>query len=129
MLPVGAEVGFSSAGAGALGSAALLSLTPLEPAQVVGTDIAFGFIISLIGSGAHWFSHSSNTELLLQLIAGGVLGAIGGTLLSTHIPRRPLKFALWIWLMILGGQFLFNSYQAWAAPKSAAVQVHSARLK
>ena len=29
MLPVGAEVGFSSAGAGALGSAALLSLTPL----------------------------------------------------------------------------------------------------
>src|SRR5665213_1552210 len=35
MLPVGAEVGFSSAGAGALGSAALLSLTPLVPAQVV----------------------------------------------------------------------------------------------
>ena len=40
MFPVGAEVGFSSAGAGALGSAALLSLTTLEPAQVVGTDIA-----------------------------------------------------------------------------------------
>jgi hypothetical protein len=53
MLPVGAEVGFSSAGAGALGSAALLSLTPLVPAQVVGTDIAFGFAVSLIGSGAH----------------------------------------------------------------------------
>ncbi len=69
-LPVGAEVGFSSAGAGALGSAALLSLTPLEPAQVVGTDIAFGFLVSLIGSGAHWFSHASNPELLLQLIAG-----------------------------------------------------------
>src|SRR5271168_3337845 len=65
MLPVGAEVGFSSAGAGALGSAALLSLTPLLPAQVVGTDIAFGFVVSLIGSGAHWFSHSANTELLL----------------------------------------------------------------
>jgi uncharacterized protein len=75
-VPVGAEVGFSSAGAGALGSAALLSLTPLLPAQVVGTDIAFGFIISLIGSGAHWFSHTSNMELLLQLIAGGVAGAI-----------------------------------------------------
>jgi uncharacterized membrane protein YfcA len=53
MLPVGADVGFSSAGAGALGSTALLGLTPLLPAQVVGTDIAFGFIISLIGSGAH----------------------------------------------------------------------------
>jgi uncharacterized membrane protein YfcA len=130
MLPVGAEVGFSSAGAGALGSAALLSLTPLLPAQVVGTDIAFGFIVSLIGSGAHWFSHASNNELLLQLIAGGVVGAISGTLLSTHIPRRPLRFALWVWLLLLGGQFLFNSYQAWAVPrKDAVVQAHTAGLK
>jgi uncharacterized membrane protein YfcA len=130
MLPVGAEVGFSSAGAGALGSAALLSLTPLLPAQVVGTDIAFGFIVSLIGSGAHWFSHSSNNELLLQLIAGGVVGAIGGTLLSTHVPRRPLRFALWVWLLLLGGQFLFNSYQAWSAPpKDAVIQTHTAELK
>src|SRR5215472_11474736 len=113
MFPVGAEVGFSSAGAGALGSAALLSLTPIAPAQIVGTDIAFGFIVSLIGSGAHWFSPLSDVTLLEQLIAGGVLGAIGGTLLSTHIPRRPLRFALWIWLLVLGGQFLFNSYKVW----------------
>jgi uncharacterized membrane protein YfcA len=121
MLPVGAEVGFSSAGAGALGSAALLSLTPLEPAQVVGTDIAFGFLVSLLGSGAHWFSQASDTQLLMQLIAGGVIGAIGGTMLSSHVPRRPLRFVLWVWLLILGGQFLFNSYEAWAvAPRQTA---------
>jgi uncharacterized protein len=113
MFPVGAEVGFSSAGAGALGSAALLSLTPLTPAQVVGTDIAFGFVLSFLGSGAHWFSQVSNPELLLHLIAGGVVGAITGTLLTNTIPRRPLRFALWVWLLILGGQFLFNSYQVW----------------
>ncbi len=111
MLPVGAEVGFSSAGAGALGSAALLSLTKLAPAQVIGTDIAFGFIVSLIGSGAHWNVSEPGRTLLLQLIAGGVFGAIGGTLLSTRIPRRPLRLALWVWLLILGGQFLVNSYQ------------------
>jgi uncharacterized membrane protein YfcA len=117
MFPVGAEVGFSSAGAGALGSAALLSLTPLLPAQVVGTDIAFGFVVSLIGSGAHWFSHASNPELLLHLIAGGVVGAVAGTLLTNRIPRRPLRLALWIWLMVLGGQFLFNSFEVWAAAR------------
>lgn len=115
MFPIGAEVGFSSAGAGALGSAALLSLTNLSPAQIVGTDIAFGFLVSLIGSGAHWFSHAANPELLLQLIAGGVFGALAGTLLSNRIPRRPLRFALWVWLLILGGQFMFNSYHVWAA--------------
>jgi uncharacterized membrane protein YfcA len=119
MFPVGAEVGFSSAGAGALGSAALLGLTPLEPAQVVGTDIAFGLVVSLIGSGAHWFSGGAQSNLLWQLIAGGIVGAIGGAMLSTHIPRRPLRIALWVWLLILGGQFLVNSY------KSPAIQQKS----
>jgi uncharacterized membrane protein YfcA len=117
MFPVGAEVGFSSAGAGALGSAALLSLTPLAPAQIVGTDIVFGFLLSLIGSGAHWFSHATNPQLLMELIAGGIFGAISGPMLSTRIPRRPLRFALWIWLLILGGQFIFNSYHVWAATR------------
>src|SRR3984885_927360 len=119
MFPVGAEVGFSSAGAGALGSAALLSLTPLIPAQVVGTDIAFGFVVSLIGSGAHWFSQASNPELLIHLIIGGVFGAICGTFLSSRIPRRPLRFALLVWLLILGGQFLYNSYGVWKNPPAA----------
>ncbi len=129
MFPVGAEVGFSSAGAGALGSAALLSLTPLAPAQVVGTDIAFGFVVSLIGSGAHWFTPNGNSTLLLQLIAGGVGGAITGTMLSTHIPRRPLRFALWIWLLVLGGQFLFNSYKAWSIPECDSAHHLAARVK
>jgi len=124
MLPVGAEVGFSSAGAGALGSAALLGLTTLAPAQVVGTDIAFGFVVSLIGSGAHLFTPGAHSALLLQLIAGGVFGAVSGTLLSTHIPRRPLRIALWIWLLILGGQFLVNSYAARALPQKQNANQH-----
>ena len=115
MLPVGAEVGFSSAGAGALGSAALLSLTELEPAQVVGTDIAFGFLVSLIGSGAHWFTHAANPGLLIRLVAGGVFGAVAGILASARVPRRPLRIVLWVCLLLLGSQFLFNSYHAWAA--------------
>jgi hypothetical protein len=112
MFPVGAEVGFSSAGAGALGSAALLSLTTLEPARVVGTDIAFGLLISLVGSGFHLGSIAASGGLILHLVAGGTLGATGGALLSSHVPRRPLRVALWIWLLILGGQFLFTSYHA-----------------
>ncbi len=121
MFPVGAEVGFSSAGAGALGSAALLSLTPLEPAKVVGTDILFGFVVSFIGGAAHWLggtaniAQGANLDLLLKLLAGGVFGAGVGTLLSGRVPRRPLRFALWVWLLILGGDFLLNSYQVWAA--------------
>lgn len=126
MLPVGAEVGFSSAGAGALGSAALLGLTPLSPGQVVGTDIAFGFLMSLIGSGAHWSMHGSGSGLLLHLIAGGVFGALAGTLLGQSIPRRPLRYALWMWLLVLGAQFLIKSYKAWDQPPPRAT-VYAAR--
>lgn len=115
MLPVGAEVGFSSAGAGALGSAALLSLTPLTPARVIGTDIAFGFVVSLLGGGAHWSSRGTDPELLIRLIAGGAAGAIVGTILSVRIPRRPLRVALWIWLMFLGLQLLLNGRLAYRA--------------
>jgi len=130
MLPVGAEVGFSSAGAGALGSAALLSLTPLIPVQVIGTDIVFGFVLSLIGSGAHWFSHPLSQPLLPQLIVGGLAGAISGTLLGNRIPRRPLRLALWLWLLILGGQLILNSYQAYAIqPKQPAIHLQSARAR
>lgn len=109
MLPVGAEVGFSSAGAGALGSAALLSLTPLAPAQVVGTDIAFGFLTSLLGSGAHWFAGAMDAPLLIHLVTGGVAGAMVGTVLASSVPKRPLRFALWVWLLVIGGIFLYHS--------------------
>ncbi|HEY3989247.1 MAG TPA: sulfite exporter TauE/SafE family protein [Acidobacteriaceae bacterium] len=111
MLPVGAEVGFSSAGAGALGSAALLALTPLAPAQVVGTDIAFGFLTSSVGSGAHWFAGAMDAPLLARLVAGGLVGAALGTMLAGSVPRRPLRFALWVWLLVIGGIFLYHSAQ------------------
>ena len=113
MFPVGAEVGFSSAGAGALGTAALLSLTALTPAQVVGTDIVFGFLISLIGSGAHGFFHGTSSSLLQHLILGGLVGVALGTVAARWIPKRPLRFALWLWLLIVGSQFIYvNAFAA-----------------
>ena len=109
MLPVGAEVGFSSAGAGALGSAALLSMTTLLPSQVVGTDIVFGFLLSLAGSGAHCFSHPANPELLKHLILGGVAGVVLGTVGARRIPKTSLRFALWLWLLVIGIQFIYSN--------------------
>ena len=108
MFPVGAEVGFSSAGAGALGTAALLGLTTLTPAQVVGTDILFGFLVSLVGSGAHGFFHGTSSALLQHLVIGGLAGVALGTFAARFIPKSPLRFALWIWLLIIGSQFIYT---------------------
>ncbi len=115
MFPVGAEVGFSSAGAGALGSAALLGLTPLNPATVVGTDILFGFLLSLVGSGAHGFFNGTRSTLLEHLVIGGLFGVVLGTVAAKWIPRRPLRFALWVWLLVIGAQFIYTQVVAVAA--------------
>ncbi len=53
-LPIGVESGFSSAGAGALGTVLLLNYSEMTPAQVVGTDLLFGLVLAVIGSAFHW---------------------------------------------------------------------------
>jgi uncharacterized membrane protein YfcA len=102
MFPVGAEVGFSSAGSGALGSLALLGLTKLEAASVVGTDLTFGLILSVIGSGIQVVAGNFDGEILTKLLIGGVVGAFVGGFLANKIPSRPLKWGLAVWLAGLG---------------------------
>ena len=106
---IGTEVGFSSAGAGALGSLALLFLTPLTPAQVIGTDLSFGLVLSLIGGGLHIFSGHVETRLLLKLISGGLIGAIVGANLSALLPSKPLRIVLSLWLASLGGELCWKA--------------------
>ena len=114
MFPIGAEVGFSSSGAGALGTVSLLSLTSLSAAQVVGTDLAFGLGIALVGTGVHLFGGTYDSALLIRLAIGGILGGIVGSGFAPKIPNRYLRFALSLWLMVIGFQFCYQA--ATAAP-------------
>ncbi|MBV9103112.1 MAG: sulfite exporter TauE/SafE family protein [Candidatus Eremiobacteraeota bacterium] len=104
MLPVGAEVGFTSAGAGALGSLALLGLTRLSAAQVVGTDLTNALALATIGGGIQLVAGNCDVALLIKLLAGGVFGAVLGSMLAMRLPSRPLKWALAVWLTVLGIQ-------------------------
>ena len=109
MLPIGAEVGFSSSGAGALGTVALLGLTSLTTAQVVGTDLCFGLGLSLAGTGVHMIGGIYDAALLWKLSAGGVLGALFGSGFAPKIPNRQLRFALSLWLLVIGLQFCWHA--------------------
>ena len=103
-LPIGAEVGFSSAGAGALGSLLLLSFTPLAAAEVVGTDLCFGLGVSGIGSVIHLGAGNYEPTLLLHLCIGGAFGALTGSAIAGRINQRPLRVALLLVLVVLGCQ-------------------------
>jgi uncharacterized protein len=107
-LGIGAEVGFSSAGAGALGSLALLNFTWLTPAQVVGTDMLFGLAVSVVGGGLNLTAGHYASDLLWKLIAGGIAGVLMGANLSSALPARPLRVALSLWLSLIGLQLAWR---------------------
>jgi uncharacterized protein len=107
--PIGAEIGFSSAGAGALGTVALLGLTSLTATQIVGTDLAFGLVIATVGTGVHLVGGTYNAAVLAKLVAGGVIGGLVGSGTAPKIPNRNLRFALSLWLLFIGLQFCYQA--------------------
>jgi len=107
-LPIGLEVGFSSAGAGALGGIALMSFTPLAAPAVVGTDLMFGFGLSAVGGGLHFALGNVNVALACRLLTGGIAGALAGPWLATRIPVRTMRAALSATLSVLGAQLFWR---------------------
>jgi uncharacterized protein len=89
--PIGVESGFSSAGAGALGTVLLLNYSEMAPVQVVGTDLLFGLVLAVIGSAVHWTFGSISTPVLAQFLIGGVPGVVLGCLLARRVPAQKLK--------------------------------------
>ena len=107
---IGTEIGFSSAGAGALGGVALLNLTPLSPARVVGTDVMFGLLLSLVGGSFHILAGHYQKDILIHLVEGGIAGVLIGANLLTVLPARPLRVALSAWLTLMGAQLCWQAF-------------------
>lgn len=107
-LPIGVEYGFSSAGAGALGSVLLLNYTEMTAPEVVGTDLIFGLVLAVIGAAFHWKFGAINGRVLGQLLAGGVPGVVLGCALARYVPARKLKFVVALIAIFAGVQLVWN---------------------
>lgn len=123
-LPIGLESGFSSAGAGALGTVLLLNYSEMTPSQVVGTDLLFGLVLAVIGSAFHWSFGSISTPILFNLLLGGIPGVVLGCLLAPKVPARKLKAVVAVIAICAGLQLVWSGARALGS-KSAA---NSARL-
>src|SRR5579863_2493671 len=93
-LPIGVEAGFSSAGAGALGTVLLLNYSEMAPPEVVGTDIFFGLVLAVLGSAFHWKFGAINGPVLTQFLAGGIPGVLVGCIFAKKVPARKLKLVI-----------------------------------
>jgi len=120
-LPIGVESGFSSAGAGALGTVLLLNYSEMTPAQVVGTDLLFGLVLAVIGSAFHWGLGSISLPILFQLLLGGVPGVVLGCLFAPKVPANKLRTAVAVVAIFAGLQLVWSGGHTLAQRHSSNV--------
>src|ERR1700756_2631380 len=118
-LPIGVESGFSSAGAGALGTVLLLNYSEMTPSEVVGTDLLFGLVLAVIGSAFHWTFGSINSPVLVELLTGGVPGVVAGCLLARKVPANKLKTAIAMVAIFAGLQLVWSGSRAFVTIRHA----------
>ncbi|MBI4441825.1 MAG: sulfite exporter TauE/SafE family protein [Acidobacteria bacterium] len=100
---VGFMVGLTSLGSGAVIAVALLILSGLPAAHIVGTDIAHGFFLLSAAALAHWHIGTVDIPLAANLLLGSLPGVILGSRLAYYAPGRPLKVGMS--LLVLAGGF------------------------
>ena len=93
---IGSAVALTSVGAGALGMALLVRLSPrgINPRELVGTDLVHAIPIALIAGGAYGVAGLVSWPLLLTLLIGSAPGVVFGSLLAPKISARVLNGGL-----------------------------------
>jgi uncharacterized membrane protein YfcA len=120
-VPIGIESGFSSAGAGALGTVLLMNYSEMSPVQVVGTDVVFGLVLAVIGTAIHWTLGSISAPILGQLLLGGVPGVILGCALSRRVPAEKLKAVVAAIAICAGLQLVWSGARALGGKPAANI--------
>lgn len=111
--PIGIETGFSSAGAGALGTILLFNYTDMPPSRVVGTDLLFGIALAAGGTLFHYSFGSISTSSLKELLMGGIPGVLLGCVLAPRVPAIRLKPVIIGLTFVLGVQLVWNGVRVW----------------
>ena len=93
-LVLGALVGLTSVGSGALIGLVLILIFRLTPHRVVGTDVFHAAILLWVAGGAHWVSGNVDFLLMGTILIGSLPGVVIGTQLIGHVPANALRPAL-----------------------------------
>ncbi len=87
-LLIGVAVGATSVGSGALIDVALMLFSPLAAAEIVGTGLAHGILVSATASLVHWKLGTIDFGLVLNLLVGSIPGVLLGARLA-HVSPTP----------------------------------------
>jgi uncharacterized membrane protein YfcA len=106
---IGVLVTLSSVGAGALGTAALVTLYPrLRTTNIVGIDLAHAVPLAAVAGAGHLLLGSVDFVLLGSLLLGSLPGVAIGTRLGSRLPDQIMRRILGALLMAIGIGFAFS---------------------
>lgn len=107
-LILGVLVTMTSVGAGALGTVTMVRLYPyrLNPAKLVGTDLAAALPLVPVADMGHRLIGNVDFALLGRLLLGSIPGIVAGSLISTRAPAQWVARAIVVALAIIGVRLL-----------------------
>ena len=91
---VGVLVSVTTVGSGSILIFVLARFFPLRSRELVGTDLAHAFVLSIIAATGHGLAGRLAPALSVAVLAGAIPGVIAGALLSGTLPERALRTAL-----------------------------------
>lgn len=99
---LGFLVGLTSIGSGSLFALAMLYLYRLKASELVGTDIAHGFLLVSAAGVMHAGIGNVDYLLMFNLLLGSIPGVIFGSTLSSKLPAKPLRTVMALIILISG---------------------------
>jgi uncharacterized membrane protein YfcA len=107
---LGAGVGLTSVGAGALGVVALLALYPLRltPDRLVATDIAHALPITALAGAGHALLGHTDLRVLACLLIGSIPGILLASRLTIRLPAAFIRTLIAIMLGVVAERLLFG---------------------
>ena len=106
---LGAGVGLTSVGAGALGVVALLALYPLRltPDRLVATDIAHALPITALAGAGHALLGHTDLRILACLLVGSIPGILLASRLTIRLPAAFIRTLIALMLGVVAERLLF----------------------
>jgi uncharacterized protein len=99
---LGFIVGLTSIGSGSMFALAMIYLYRMNPSEIIGTDIAHGFLLVTAAGLMHAGIGNVNYLLVANLLVGSIPGVLLGSNLSSKFPAKPLRTIMALMILISG---------------------------
>jgi hypothetical protein len=122
-LVVGLLTGLVGIGGGFLAVPSLVLLARVPMRQAVGTSLVVIAMNAASGFAGYIGTVPIDWGLLAAFTAFAVIGALGGVLLSRHVPQAALKRAFAVFLIATSGFVLYKNRAVFSAPATRVARV------